>query len=223
MPPRLLIRLAPLAALGGLVATGCGSAGTAPSASTAAGSPAAVTSATPAAGTVLSSPPGAGAPTPAVEVNPPGDIPDNQVYITFTPAAGGYSAAVPEGWARVDAGSATSFTDHYNGIRLETVAAASAPTVDSATATEVPAIRRQHPDMSDLRVTPVTRTVGDGVLITYQTYSAPNPVTGRVARVAVERYEFWRAGTEAILTLSGPVGADNVDPWKKVSSGFRWL
>ena len=49
-----------------------------------------------------------------------------------------------------------------------------------------------------------------------------DPVTGKVVHDAVERYEFWRAGTEAILTLSGPVGADNVDPWRIVTDSFRW-
>lgn len=51
---------------------------------------------------------------------------------------------------------------------------------------------------------------------------APNSVTGKTIRLAVERYEFWAKGTEAIVTLSGPVGADNVDPWKLVTDSFTW-
>ena len=39
---------------------------------------------------------------------------------------------------------------------------------------------------------------------------------------AVERYEFWKAGTEVVLTLSGPQGADNVDPWRIVTDSFGW-
>jgi hypothetical protein len=39
---------------------------------------------------------------------------------------------------------------------------------------------------------------------------------------AVERYEFWRAGHEVVLTLSAPVGSDNVDPWRKVTDSFAW-
>jgi hypothetical protein len=38
----------------------------------------------------------------------------------------------------------------------------------------------------------------------------------------VERYEFWRAGREVVLTLAGPVDADNVDPWRTVSDSLRW-
>jgi hypothetical protein len=48
-------------------------------------------------------------------------------------------------------------------------------------------------------------------------------VTGKVYTDVVERYEFFRNGTEAIVTLSGPSGADNVDPWRTVTNSFRWL
>src|SRR5205807_661333 len=114
------------------------------------------------------------------------------------------SVRVPEGWARVDGGGAVTFTDHYNSIRLETVAASAAPTVDSARQTELPAVRGQGSGVSAEAVSTVTRSAGAAVLITYQATSAPNPVTGKVARLAVERYEFWHSGTEAILTLSAP-------------------
>ena len=39
---------------------------------------------------------------------------------------------------------------------------------------------------------------------------------------AVERYEFWRGGTEAVVTLSGAAGSDNVDPWRLVTDSFTW-
>ena len=52
--------------------------------------------------------------------------------------------------------------------------------------------------------------------------SAPDPVTARVRRDDVQRYEFWRAGVEAVVVLSGPVGADNADPWRTITDSFRW-
>lgn len=163
-----------------------------------------------------------GGPNPnAPETNPAGDIPDNQVFVPYT-GAGGFTVEVPEGWARTEASSAVTFTDNLNSIRLETVAAANAPTISSAQRDEVPAIKASSTSYTAGNVTSVGRRGGDAVLITYQADSAPNPVTGRRIRVAVERYEFWRSGTEAILTLSGPVGADNVDPWRIVSDSFGW-
>ena len=38
----------------------------------------------------------------------------------------------------------------------------------------------------------------------------------------MERYTFWHDGQEAVLTLSGPKGADNVDPWRIVTNSLRW-
>jgi hypothetical protein len=52
--------------------------------------------------------------------------------------------------------------------------------------------------------------------------SEADAVTGRVVRDDAELYLFWRSGTEVELILSGPHGADNVDPWKKISTSFRW-
>jgi hypothetical protein len=220
MTPRLRrAPLVPLAARSGLLAAGCGSSPSSSHASTAAGTPAAVTTAT--AGTASST--SVAQSSPALEVNPAGDIPDNQVYVAYRLPSGAFSVRIPEGWAQAGSGSAVTFTDHYNGIRLETVAAPAAPTVDSARQTELPAIRQQAAGVTGEAVSTVTRTAGAAVLITYQATSAPNPVTGKVARLAVERYEFWRNGSEAILTLSAPVGSDNVDPWKTVTDGFRWL
>jgi hypothetical protein len=39
---------------------------------------------------------------------------------------------------------------------------------------------------------------------------------------SVERYEFFRNGHTVTLTLAGPVGADNVDPWRRITDSFAW-
>lgn len=158
----------------------------------------------------------------APEVNPSGDIPDNQVYVAYTPTGGGFSVKVPEGWARSEPGGAATFTDKLNRIRMETVAAPTAPTVQSAQQQELPALQAATRNLQGAKVTSVTRKAGPAVLITYRADSAPDPVTGKVGREAVERYEFWRAGREVVLTLSGPQGADNVDPWRIVTDSFAW-
>jgi len=155
-------------------------------------------------------------------VNPAGDIPDNQVFVAYTPPTGGFSIKVPEGWARTEAGGAVTFTDKLNSIRMESVSTASAPTVQSAEQNELPAIRAAAKNFQAGKVTAVTRKAGPAVLLTYMADSAPDPVTGKVVHDAVERYEFWKSGTEVILTLSGPQGADNVDPWRIVTDSFGW-
>ena len=181
---------------------GCGASGTAPSGS------ATLSSSTAAA--------------PAPETNPAGDIPDNQAFVPFTPPTGLFTVSVPEGWARNTDGAATIFTDKLNTVRIEIRARATAPNTMSVSVDELPAIASSTPGYRSGTVTAVPRKVGQVMLITYQGASPPNPVTGKTGTDAIERYEFWRDGREVILSLSGPAGADNVDPWRTVTDSLQW-
>lgn len=177
----------------------------------------------PAASPTTAAPASSGGVDPnAPEVNPAGDIPDNQVFVSYRPPGGQFTVKVPEGWARVVRGGTVSFTDKLNTIRMESRPAPVAPTPPSARQTELPAIKAASRHYQPGNVTQVRRAAGPAVLITYKADAPADPVTGKVVHDAVERYEFWRGGTEAILTLSGPVGADNVDPWRIVTDSFRW-
>ena len=158
----------------------------------------------------------------APEVNPAGDIPDNQVFVPYSPPGGRFTVKVPEGWGRTARAGTVSFTDKLNTISMETRPAPAAPTVASARQAELPAIQSASRRYQPGTVTQVRRTGGGVVLVTYKADAPADPVTGKVVHDAVERYEFWRDGTDAILTLAGPVGADNVDPWRIVSDSFRW-
>jgi hypothetical protein len=139
------------------------------------------------------------------EASPPGDIPDNQAYVRYRPTGGSYSVKVPEGWARTSSGNAVVFTDKLNTIRMETGAAPSAQAAQKLG-----------------RVSTVHRTAGDATRIVYAGTSKANPVTGKVHDEAVERYVFPHGGKAVILTLSGPKGADNVDPWRIVTDSVRF-
>jgi hypothetical protein len=209
----ITMRLAVLAAAG-LCASACSSG----SGSTSAPQAAASTGASPSTG----APSPAGAAPAGTETPPPGDIPDTTAYVAFRPGSGQYEVKVPEGWARTVSPAAVFFTDKLNIISIWTTKAA-APTVASARALEVPAI--QHPlhgfALTGVRV--VSRPAGTAVLIRYSADSRPDPVTGKVYKDTFERYEFYRNGTEAVVLLGGPAGADNVDPWRTVTSSFRWL
>jgi hypothetical protein len=156
------------------------------------------------------------------ESPPPGDIPDSTVYVAYRAVSGQYEVKVPEGWARTVSAAGVSFTDKLNTITVQTVQAA-APTTASALATEVPQIKSSVHGFALTGVSVVTRSAGTAVLIRYSADSQPDPVTGKVYRDAVERYEFYRNGTESVLILGGPVGADNVDPWRTVTNSFQWL
>lgn len=152
----------------------------------------------------------------------PGDIPDTQAYLAFSPSTGGYKLDVPEGWARSQAGAAATLTDKFNAIQVEIRPAVAAPTTASAQSTDVPALAAAVPCFTIGTVSEVSRKAGAAVLITYRADSPANAVTGKVVRQDVERYEFWHAGQEAVITLSAPQGSDNVDPWRRVTNSFTW-
>jgi hypothetical protein len=155
-------------------------------------------------------------------VNPPGDIPDNQAFVAFSPPSGGWRVNIPEGWARREEGRAVIFSDRLNTIRIEVVGAPAPPTPDSARASEIPAIAGQVVCFRAGTVDTVSRPAGQAVRITYRADAAPDPVTGKVVHDEVERYEFWHNGSEGVVTLSSPQGSDNVDPWRRVTDSFAW-
>ena len=158
----------------------------------------------------------------APEVNEAGDIPDDQVFVEYEPASGNYVVKVPEGWGQTKDGDAVTFTDKLNSIRMESVGASTAPTVESAKSKEVPQLESSVDGFELDDVTTVDRSAGRAVVIKYFAKGEPDAVTGKSVTNAVERYEFFQDGREVILTLSGPKGADNVDPWMIVSDSLRW-
>jgi hypothetical protein len=154
------------------------------------------------------------------ETPPPGDIPDNQAFVTFT--GGGFSLKVPEGWSHSTRAGTTVFVDKYNGIAVMLATRSSAPTVSGTKGAELARLKAATKGFAHPTVATVSRPAGSGVLVKYQASSAPNSVTGKSITNDVERYELWRKGKLAIVTLQAPHGSDNVDAWKLVTSSLRW-
>lgn len=201
------MRISPALAAGGLALVLLGSACSGSSSATAA--------------TALSTTLAGGVDPNAPEVVEPGDIPDNQVFVPFTASDGKYTVKVPEGWARTEAGGVVRFTDKYNSISLQAMGATTAPTVESVKGGGLSDVSTD-PTFVLTDVTTATRTSGTAVLATYEVGSEPNPVTGKKALLAVQRFVFFHDGTVVTMTLSGAKGADNVDPWKIVSDSLTW-
>jgi hypothetical protein len=174
-------------------------------------------------------------PLPA-ESNPPGDIPDTTRYVPYHSAKGGFAVKVPEGWSRQTTASSVMFTDKLNTINVQWSSASSAPTTSSARSKDVPQLKRTVPAFTLAHIIAcapsctIPYTTGPivdslplhAVVISYFANSAPNAVTGKRYRDEVDRFEFFRSGVEAVLTLSGPEGSDNKDPWRLVSESFAW-
>jgi hypothetical protein len=193
------------------VAAGCGGATAGPATPGGQASPtqAPSSSAAPAAG-----------PTP--EISPAGDIPDSQVFVPFDAPDRTFSVSVPQGWARTADGAATVFSDKFNSVRIEQATVTGPVDVAAVRSRELPRLATSVAGYAPGDVRRVDRPSGPAVLATYSAASAPNPVTGKSVSEAVERYSFWRGDREVVLTLSGPTGADNVDPWRKITDSFRW-
>jgi hypothetical protein len=146
-----------------------------------------------------------------------GDIPDNQVFLTYRNRAAGYSMKYPEGWAQQGSASNVTFRDKNNVIR-----AVVTPGVAWAKAT----VTADAHSLTNARVQSGPQTVTlagkPSFKVVYRTVSPPNAVTGKRVTLTVDRYYLWKLGRRAVLDLGSPVGVDNVDAYRMISESFRW-
>jgi hypothetical protein len=142
--------------------------------------------------------------TPEAQAAATGDIPDNQVFLTFGNAAAGYSMKYPEGWAQQGAGAKVTFRDKNNIVRIDV---AEAPKPTAATVKGAQAI---------------TISGKPALKVAYTTRSAPNAVTGKRVTLVVDRYYLWRGGKRAVVDLGTPRGVDNVDAYRLMIESFTW-
>src|SRR5947207_7435436 len=175
---RRVARILAGGAVAAMVTVACGGGGTAaPQSSTPSSSPGSTPTQTAAS-------PGQSAVPP--ENNPPGDIPDNTVFVPYTSAAGGFTIKVPEGWARSTTSSSVSFTSTLNSVGVAWKSASGAPTVSSAKAVDVPALRASEVAFALQSVSSVSLPGGAAMEIVFQENSQPNQVTGKQYRLVVE-------------------------------------
>ncbi|HKR08016.1 MAG TPA: hypothetical protein VJS39_02405 [Gemmatimonadaceae bacterium] len=160
----------------------------------------------------------------APEVNPPGDIPDTQAFVSYTNSTGAYKLDVPEGWARTETGPSVSFVSKFDGVKVDVGnATSSTVTAASVRADQAHKIQAQGRAVQITDVSDVKLPGGNAVRIKFTSNSEPNPVTNKQLRLENEAYVFARNGKQAIITLWAPKGADNVDQWQRMSKSFRWL
>jgi hypothetical protein len=155
------------------------------------------------------------------EKNPPGDIPDNQVFIDYASPLG-FSVKVPEGWARQDLPDGVSFADKYGRISMSQTAAQKMLSVEEAKQTLVPKLERSSRAVTVAAVKPVKLPAGPAIRISYSSNSDPNPVTNKAIRLENDRYYFWKDGKLVTVNFSAPAGADNADQWDMMARSFRW-
>lgn len=157
----------------------------------------------------------------APERNPPGDIPDNQVFVTYD-SPDGFKLKVPEGWSRKANGHSVRFFDKYDEIDAALGAAKAAPTVASVRASEISDLEKAGHAVKVTAVRAVKLRAGPAVRISYLSNSAPNLVTDKQIRLEHERFILFKGGRTVTLDLAAPAGADNVDQWQLISNSLDW-
>jgi hypothetical protein len=206
------------------LATACGSSGSASSQSPVTPPPG---SSVPASSQPASSS-GAGARVAEAQSAAAGDIPDNQVFLTYRNAAEGYSMSYPEGWARRGSGSRVLFQDKSNLARIViepgAATATAARAAFAALAATTPSLKlvsvKAHPTCTNQGATVPLPLVSAKVV--YTTQSAPSPVTGKRVQLGVDRYYLGHGPRRAVVDLGTPQGVDNVDAYCQMIKSFRW-
>ena len=146
------------------------------------------------------------------EKNPPGDIPDSQVFIVYH-SPKNLSLKVPEGWARKDLADGVTFADKFGQI---TVLVRPGPTPSLASVREGDAVELEKTGraVKISEIKDVSLPAGPAVRIIYTENSEANAVTGKQIRIESERFLIGHGGDVVSVTFSAPAGADNADQWK---------
>jgi hypothetical protein len=214
-----------------VLAAGCGSSSTSsstPAAQTGGGSPAGGGTAT-SAGTSTGggtssgggSTSGPGALSAEATSVATGDIPDNQMFLTYTNPAGHYAFLYPEGWAIKAHGADVTIQDKNNIVRV--VVTKGGPPTPATLAAELSQLKATNPTLTFSSPATLQVKAGPAVKAVYTTQSTPNPVTGKTVLLIVDRYELSKAGERATVDLGTAKGVDNVDAYRRMINSFHWL
>ncbi|MFL0198503.1 hypothetical protein ACJDU8_23520 [Clostridium sp. WILCCON 0269] len=158
----------------------------------------------------------------AAENNPAGDIPDSQVFVKYTSTAGGYELQVPEGWASTENGTDVSFTNKYDGVKVNLVNVTGPITLDSIKKNQVTDLEKTGRAVTVKSVKEAKLSGMQVFVVSYESNSDPNPVTNKQIRLENQNFYFYKDGKMAVVTVWAPLGADNVDQWNFMSNNFKW-
>jgi hypothetical protein len=143
-----------------------------------------------------------------------GDIPDNQLFVTFNNAQSRYTMKYPEGWAQQGSGALVTFRDKNNVVRI--VVQKGGPRTAAAISKELRGMKVQKAPQ------PTPLPSGKAFKVVYSSVSPPNPVTGKRVTLTVDRYYLPHGSKEAVVDLGTPVGVDNVDAYRLMIESLRW-
>lgn len=159
-----------------------------------------------------------GTPAPP-EANLAGDIPDTVAYVPWTSADGKVSFVHPEGWAQTAVAGGVMFTDKLNSVTV-VAAPGPPPTIAQVQAQVNPTLGGPGRATTIVGTEMAPLPAGPAVRVTWQVNSLADPVTAKVHRDEVVTYLVGAGGQVVRMDLSGAVGSDNVDPYRKMSQSL---
>lgn len=158
----------------------------------------------------------------APEIHPVGDIPDNQAFIRYSNAAGGYSLEVPEGWARTVKGSQVAFVSKLGSVEVWTAKGGGTLSASSVKMNELAALEKTTGSLKTTAVSAVKLPAGAAIRASFTSTGPVNAVTGKAPALENELFVLDHAGKRMMVRFSAPFGSDNVDAWKQMSDSLRW-
>jgi hypothetical protein len=156
------------------------------------------------------------------EKNPPGDIPDNQIFVTYISSQGGYELEVPEGWARTENGRDVTFIYKLDGVSVSTTNTTQQPTSNDIRNNQAEQIKKTGGAVVINSIKDIQILKSPAVHMVYESNSDLDPVTNKRVRLENDVYYFYKHGSLVELRLWAPLGADNIDQWKRISNSFKW-
>ena len=150
---------------------------------------------------------------------PGGDIPDTAVYLRYQ--GRGFSVDYVEGWLQTTSAHGVMFSDKDSSVVLDLRPRVSGKPETYVRQVDLPRLARTAGFVrGTLRQTTIAGY--PTVRLTYCSRSVPDDVTGKTVAVQVDRYYINGPHALAVLTLSTPVGVDNVDGFRRIAQSFRF-
>jgi hypothetical protein len=153
------------------------------------------------------------------EVSPQGDISDTVAYVPWVSADRRIRFTHPEGWSQTAIRTGVRFVSKLDSVTM-TVTPGPRPSVSEVRAKVAPSFGKGRASQI-VAVQAAGLPAGRAVRVTWRVNSAPDPVTGKAHRDEVVTYLLGSGGRVVRLDLSGPVGADNVDPYRIMAQSLR--
>ncbi len=151
-----------------------------------------------------------------------GDVSDNAVYLRYQ--GRGFSIEYVEGWlqtvpARGTQGIIFHDKDSASAVELRPPPHQALPAYVQRS--DLPALARS-PGFARGALAPDSIGGYRALRLSYRGLSAPDDVTGKTAPLQFDRYYVPGPRALAVITLSTPLGVDNVDAFNRIAHSFRF-